>query len=1405
MSISQRFREHLGFGVSRSAVYTVMLAFLVAACSDDGCSSCACGGFTEGPYPANAPVVQLSGQVRVTPSGLDFLETNIGTLISQAVPGGLSFCIPSGDQICQNSTCSTGEAGCDLSVTIDSAELNPTPPDTLDIEITVGDLQEQLPIRILSTNCVAKLQHPSNSSLPGQIRASVPVTISVDPITKDTQIELGELDLDLSNLKIDIDGSGLGVIVCESVDAAASIGFVRNLIIGQLTPTLQDTIDDLVGSQLCRTCDTENPCSPGTCDSEGVCRYADNRCVPRKLGTEGRFLVGDALADFTEHPESAMDLVLKAADYAAVNDGLTLGIRSGFEPDLLRRCVPADPTRRPNDAPIPLDTTVTGNLKPNGQPFMFGFGYHKKAVQHLLWSVWGSGATCLMIGSDSIDSIQLSTSLFTALLPSLRNVVPGGSAIYIKIVPQQAPDVVLGQNRVMPSGTTYTIEDPLMTIDWKDLDIHIYAFGQERWTRLFTLRGDLVIPVAIVPDGMGKIVPVLGDLNNAVVNIRPIDSELVSEDPQKLIDLLPTLLGAALPALAGAIGDPIELPDLLGLQLQLGPEDITSVDNGNMIGIFANLAAGAPQPYVIELEPMIASAQVEYTTLPSGMPRPIVHLQTLALPIDDSFEREFSWRVDDGFWSQWVRDTNLAINDPRLTLPGNHTVAVRARIAGTPESTSELVATHEVVIDWDTPTVRIERDANLVSFAIEDTIAEDVQVRWRLVGEGLEGNWTSWGNVRELDLSTLSLPEPFRIDVEAKDREERLASDTRTVHRALEGIQPAPSTPKTGCSAVGGTPLWILALLPFALRRRRRNIFAALLAITLFGAACSDDATTPTPCSSCPDGTYCGADNTCVEGCLTNDHCAEGQVCDDSVCISQCEYDCGTQCGSDAIASCGTDNVCVCTEFCGGDCGDNSFCCRNTNSCQQLADPCEKVVCDPGFGPVQSRPASGDSMTCDIDTGACDCQPLPPLPLGYHGHYLSSAQAGTTVLVATYNSTYTDLMVGAFNGGQDPVWTFVDGVPETGDIFGALDGPRGGIRDQGPNAGTHTAMAVDASGVAHIFYRHETSNTMRYARGTGANADWNFQTKVFDTDSAGFYPDVVIKDGTVHVVYLADNVGAEGEGFQAELRHSSFLASSPMGQVTAEPVVIYTSTSSNPCGGRCGTGQQCFASESTCARPTSDCANACGDGQACFNGSCLTTYSSSPEAFRKTTGLVNQLNETANGLILAFYDELQQSVAHTRFDGTSWQEPTFVGTPSGPYASAIVDQDQNLHLAFMDTTANRLVYQGPTGPAEMIADGLRDSASGWIVNDIGEDVMLRLNSDGTLYAVFHDATRHTLHLATRAMTGWTIENLATRDPFTGSHGFFATMLRVPSDLVVVAMTYHQTGTPPRSEPVLYRK
>jgi MYXO-CTERM domain-containing protein len=1438
----QLTRRWFGFGVGRSFVFLLFTMFL-AACSGDACSSCDCEGFVVQDFPEEHydKSIQQSGQIRVTGAGLDFVEQNLPAIVAGALPTGLNFCVPEssggGFDVCYNGEMCQGAPGCELELTIDGANIEPVPGDSLNVSVTIGSLDETLSITTGFTgDCTITLHKDGDQSQPGTITATVPVTFSVEESspTRDVRIRVGEIDANLDDVGFDIDGRVFSG--CNLIDAVAGIGFVENIIKDQLRGQLDTVIEDFgIEEQLCRACTDVNGCpTNATCDNAnatmmdpGICRFSNNECVPRTLGVEGQLQLGSVLGDVTQHPESAVDLMVKVADTAQVDTGVTLGLRSAYQPDAFRRCVPVDPTTRPSFDTVPLSPSVTGETHPvTGQPFHIGIGYHERAIEQVLWSLWSSGVFCLEI--DSSFSELLSTGALGAFLPSLNDLADGASAVRIMIVPQEAPEVALGANTVTPDGMSYTIQEGLLTLDWKDLDIHIYAFVQDRWTRATTLRADLVLPIAIVPDGNGSIVPVIGDFENAISNIRPVAPELLAEDPQRLIDLVPTLLGFALPSLTGDLISPIEIPEFVGLRIDIDQEDVTSVDNNTMIAIFANFEV-VMMPFSDRVNLLVGNHTVDYSRwTPSGLVKPMIELDVMPLLPPVSFDNdlpvEYQYRVDGGLWSLFeVPQDKLEIEHPLLLLEGEHTIEVRARYRGIPESTTTSPVQTTVRIDYTAPTVELDRNGDTIAAEANDFVdhAADLHYRFRIVGDGASGDWTAWSHDSEIDLASTDVRGTYRVEVEVRDLAGHVGSTEATFVReaAIPGTDrdnfstlPADGTTMGGCSTGGNSSpggLLVLLLLGgffFAWRRRPRGfVIAFATAMALSGCDCGDDNTAS---DTCPE--ECEAGFTCVDGecvaspCETDEECPSGFFCsEDGTCAAEtCEMTCDATCDAGQFGVCSESGECSCENYCADGCDGGSFCCFDSNSCQALPDPCAEEVCEPGFEPVAQDPGSGDSQTCEVTVGTCACEPLPPLDIGWHGHYASIAVGGGIAATAVYNSTYEDLMVGIVDESLEPTWFWVDGVPTDAPVIADPSGPRGGIRARGPEMGKYTSTVVDDAGTIHVFYQDGEELDLKYARGDSSGA---FEFAILDSEGAtGYWTSAQLLGGNLHVVYTTQVSGSAG-AWGSELRYISFAPDAALDSLAPTPEVLDSTGSNNPCGFQCGSSEFCFPSEGACLDKTRDCEPDCGDGQECLNGACLDVIVQSPPAYAEATGQFNELTlNTEGGLLLTYYNGIENTVYTAESDGTTWGMPSAIApAPAGPYVSGTVDAMGVRHFAYMDPSQPALVYTSGGNTPEVIQDGTRDRAEGWVVTDIGEDVSLRANADGSITALYHDATTHALRQATRDMSGmWTVTEVAGyAQPYTGAHGFYTQILPVTGTSLAVEFVIDQQQDPTAAYPV----
>lgn len=1209
------------------------------SCSTD---QCACDGWEQRDFPSNKIDVSIpsAGQARVTSHGLDYVESQVPYLITQFLPDGLSFCIPrdtSGNpDLCVASTCSNGQPGCQVDLTLDDQSLTPVPNDTLEISITIGDVNERLNFDydtfLGNVNCYVQLfKDGASTNTPAVIMGDVEVTIGVDGAspTQELTVSIGQVNVDLSDVDFNINGRGnVGdTIACEG--ASLVRGLFRNRIESEIQTLLNDTVAGIADEQLCTRCGAGfDACSDGTCEA-GICRRTNGQCVPRPLGVEGRLTVGTFLDGYTQEPTAALDVLGKAGDHAIVDSGVSVGLRAAVDTRSLSQCIPVDPTRRPSSRVVPVSDVINANTKPGGGEFHLGVGIHKSVVEQALWSVWASGVGCIEITGDDVDILSATT--FSLVAPSIKDLASNGAYAMVALVPQKAPEVELGANRIMPSGNSYSITEPLLTVNWADLDFHVFLYAQDRLMRMFSLRVDLALPVAIAPDGSGQLVPVLGALDSAVQNIRARRTELLAEDDSRITDLIPTVIGLAGPQLAGALPDVIELPEFLGFALALDEGDIAAADNDEFLAVFATLERTTQNVTELGPQPLILEQQVDYSNvLPSGLVRPKVHLKVghLPRPLATWDTAEYSYKVNDGIWSMYTTDSNLVIDDPVLVLPGTHTIAVRARAKGLQGSNSSPMYS-SVTIDAE-PLISLNE--KLSEYVIKKHTVE-------------------------------TQPHP--------------------ISRAVE----PPKAPRTsGCTAGGATPFATLILLALLGLRRRRLLAVLGLALMVFG--CKGDVVT-------------NADQVCFgPGCRVNQAC-------------EADVDCGGICPTGNSGIC-VDNACQCVSACGDGCGEGEFCCLTTSTCDLISPSCDQA-CDPGYeARVVGEP---NRDTCSVE-GACECVPLPPVPIGVHGQFLDLASNGAVTAVAAYNDTYADLMIGEVQSDRSINWEFVAGVPTDGDIVGDPNF-RGGRDGRGDKAGTHLAITMSDDGTVHAVFRDDENDGLAYLSGTFGN--WSAPITIASDDDAK-WPSIALASGVPHIVYSAVTGG------ESKLRHFRIDAGAAVevGDIAASPEDELTD-----------------------------------------------------RGFARRMGMFPDLTATPDGgLFVVFYDGNAQRVGRSLFSGTSWSDPVFLAAGTGPYASGRVDASGAQHVAFQLSSGIRYSkFEDGGGPTTSLIIGtVRDGTGEYYSGPTGADLKLMLAGSNIVVA-FHDPFDLSLVKAFGDGTSnesWTVE--VNRASGTAA-GLYATVCR----------------------------
>lgn len=1247
--------ERGGFRVKR---FFAVLTVLLAACSGD---SCGCDAYEQRAFPADklSSTIPAVGQVRITASGLDYVESQVPYILEQALPGGLNFCIPrdtSGNpDICVDSTCASGANGCQVGLELVDQSINPMGPDMLEVEVAIGDVNERLNFDydagLFTVNCYVQVfKNGSSESTPATVMGTVPVRVFTDSAsdTNEVGVEVGQASLNLEDVDFKIHGRGnVGdTVLCEG--ASLIRGFFRGRIEDEIQGALDGAVAGIERDQLCRQCGGDDDC-PGTAScNAGVCEYATS-CVPRTLGIEGRLeltmpeIVGDLRARSTPRA----DFLGKAADLARVDTGVTVGLRAGAEPVAISDCVPVDPNSRPTIPNIPASDAITGDSRPGGGSFMFGAGVHKSAIEQALWSVWASGATCIIVGTADLEMIN--STAFSLAAPSLKDIIRGGQPVQIAFVANKPPRVTLGQNTVTQMGDTYEIDDPLLTVNWDDLDLHVFGWAQDRMLRLLTLRIDFALPIAMAYDGT-QLVPLVTDIESAIANVEVRRSELAAEPQEQILDAVPTFLAIAGPFLDYGLPDGIVLPEFLGFRLDIDQEDITSVDNGEFLAVYASLAR-TNLPYTAVANTAIFAQEVSYDrVLPSGFVRPEVTLDVhgyASNPFESDGEYEFSWRVDGGLWSLYRRSTKLVINDPILAVHGEHTIEVRARKVGEMRTADPTPAFEIIDIAWDNPKMQI-------------TPADPTD-----------------------DL------EPEAVPVVRN-------TAPRPVSKGMK---------VTGCSAANGTAspwLLVVALLFFRRRPSRRRTARScmmLLVVLFLGSGCY---------KGCKGEVKTNAD----EFCLGAD-CVVDQAC-------QMDGDCSGICPEGAGGIC-EDGKCQCVIACEPGCADDAFCCLSSKECVSYGNLCdgEGLSCEPGYEPGVTE-AIPDRDNCELMDFQCDCVPLPPIAVGWHGRHTSIDSDGGLTVVGTYNDTYEDLMLGVVQDDATVAWHTVEGVPTGETIVGDPNGPRGGIDAKGDDVGTHSAVAI-ADGRVHVFYRDEDNDVLKWGVATfGADGPPQWESAVLDdTPGAGHWTTAVASGTEVHVAYaLLDDPGSE-------LRHVAVEASASPSPVTATTILT-------------------------------DATEWDGKGKPLVVAAML------------------DLSEADGTPFLVFYNGIDDRVGRTQFDGTSWADPSYVASGNGPWAAGALGSDGNEHVVFQQSGGLRYSRFGDTATSE-VDDGYRIFADEYWTGTVGEDATLRIDSDLTV--AYQDAFDRTLIVANSpdgASGSWTL----TRHPLDGTaSGFWIALTR----------------------------
>ncbi|MCS6798905.1 MAG: hypothetical protein NZ898_10295 [Myxococcota bacterium] len=1337
---------------ARSVLWGACLfaAFACGGGSCDGCEECGVA-----PIPGGYPIadrIANSAQARLTRSGIQFIESNFGSIVTTFVPGGLDFPVPrseTGSGLTRATICS--DDNCSAHIEIHSVDLTPTPPNALRLHLrVVVDSRDRSgppgrrrawPVRTSLATCNIDLDTRRGSRPFVGLAANVRFVAETQParagytklVVEDANLVMGE---SIEDADINISGCWVDWL----------LNLFRGTIIDQLEGQVSGMLRDELGEQLC-TRRGEHGCPTGTFavpdeDPDSVCRYgrdASSECVPILLGTDGQGDLGAAfLGGLSPGVHAPGQFVLAAGgDGEAVMDGMSLFMFGGFRStDRTFRTSPAHHPcvpriERPPLPTIPRAAAFRGNTIPGTSTEVHvGIGLSEQYLNHVGYGAFDAGLLCLGVGTRL--SQQISTGLFSLLIPSLRALTFPQSAAPLSIAlrPQRPPTFEIGP------GTGTTAETALLVVRLDDLEVDFYVWSTERYVRFMTYRADLTIPVNLTVED-GALVPSIGEIVASESSVT--NADMLQEDPAMLAEVIETVIGMFAGMVGGSI-DPVELPELMGFELRVPEGGVRGVmsDGDEFLGIFANLAlAMGPRPLTASVDTTarldavhVDPASLSLERFGRGR-RPWVEVFARA-DGPAGADYEYAWRLDGTTWSPWQRSPYLRIEHPGLLLQARHVVEVRARVRDVDGTQDRSPARLEVLVDALAPEVRLEVEPGGVRVHAADVIsdARALAWRWRIPG----GAWSGW--TEGADGALIAVGDGLReVEVEVRDE----AGNTGSARAALIRGLPDPSA-EGGCGSCAAetgqqtfATIGLLLGLGWLVRRRgsargrggrgrgqsRHGAWRSLVVLTLVLAASACD---------------CG-------GTVSSNRDAGPVMCDPA-------------------------------------CDTGSLCCPTNGMCVAVD---ESTLCPTGM-----LCASGSATLDDRCMPTCTCMTPPPLDPGLLATYLdmTATSAGTLVLSGYSPGVpptrpYGDLVVGRYEAGSMRVqWEIVDGAPSS-PVTADPAGWRRGVSAPGDDVGRWTSV-VESGGTLYVSYQDVTNTALKIAIGAPGRS-WSIHT-VDDRGDAGRYSSIVLTStGAPAIAYMRVEPPAMGStrprGTVQVAVASSATPSGPTDWTLTEVHAVDV-----PCRAAwCPSGQVCLES-GECATATMDCTPACESGRTCVRGRCEEIVGADwVEDMPVSTGLYNALARGPDGLALVFYDRTAGNLMGAREVGGRWQPPflidgygrdeEFVGD-CGIGASLFVDGSGRWHVSYVDGTEETLRYASIDGmriDRETVDDGSTDGMSrhpdGRHI--VGDDSSIVVTAAGEVRIVYQDATAQRAMLARRPAGGtWRIQIL-DREASTG--------------------------------------
>ncbi len=1054
---------------------SVLFVVAMGACGTGGGCCSSSQPLPGGKLPVDQ-TVEGGAQIRVTPAGFTKLTSVAPGLVNSAFGNG--FCIGQGSlsfvDYCntnQGGACGGGH-GCKVtlglhpnsfSVTVNGQKLN----------LKMGvDVHTSVPISAGILGSCSLNVDGNNLSF------DVDITFSIDAPT-------GELRIAVTHIN-NINISGLGTsgcgIVSTIINAVGDIisaienSFLGGILNNVLTPVFNNLVQGF---------------------------------LPNPLGVAGMVDLGALLSGVSPGTEALLEARVVPGGYVNLEGGgMSLGVITGINsdedpttrtPDLDSEpslCVP--PLPAPNfgapPANLPLSSRATFSLLPadafRGMPEPdadLAMGISETTLDLFGHHMVTSGGMCLGVGTSLVK--QLNVGTIGLLVPSLSELGSddGKDPLLLVTRPQQALDFTIGDN---------TDASPALQISIPHLEVDVYAFLFERYTRAFTMDLSMNLGINLTfeqqPGMPAKIQPILTGLSSSNVHVNVLNSQFVREDPHDLELVLPTVFDL-LTSQLGALPQ-IAVPSFAGLSLNNLSIAHVTTSQDDFLALYATLGSSAPLRALGQTEPMMQDAvtAMDKTIRPTqpistAVPKlqrvdvPEVELIrgalrksatgrlpviTVAAPARDALGRtlEWSWNFDGGLWHPYaqsnINDT-LSLSDRAFAWQGKYTLGLKSRVVGDYRTTSAITEL-PIVLDSVAPRVHTDKlvvGDDTVTIELTDIVAKADDIEYAFVAPGTDSSTvTSW---KFGGHASIARDEAEKIAINGEIVVLARDPSGNTAEVLIAPFHGAPGQAGCGCESTrptsGGVLLVVLVGGVLMLRGRRRIRIPRIPRFVVVG------------------GLWLGA----------------------SVAVSMQP---GCSCNK------ASDTVCEVNSDCDGFCpfGQQGLCMNNMCSC---------ILTAGRTGPYSDIAAAPDG----------------------------------TAWVSAYSQTFGDLVVAHVNDAgriPDESWEWVDGVP---DVAPSVDmsSIRGGITDAGPDVGMYTSIVVGSDGTPMVSYFDRDNHALMFAAKHGDVWDKHVVDAGGSIDGlatkSGMYTSLTLRADNGHpgIAYLAHVTDATGE--HAEVR---FVAAS---------------------------------------------------------------------------------------------------------------------------------------------------------------------------------------------------------------------------------------------------------------------